>query len=607
MDTATQKQLQKPVPVARSARASTISPKTSTGSQTPSPRASIGSQTPSPTTSKVLVRPSLKSIQPAPLSRTKSLTSMHTIEVVKAFAQTIPNPETPTPETTVSDPGELLPGNRCLTPVTPFPKGRTVTPSIYGPRPPVTTLSRARTLAPKPTLSRSRTIPPTTTGPQGRLLAPTPTLLRPRAVTTTTTGIQGRLIAPKPTALRERSLTPSSSKRTSISSQTPVPSPSTSKTKVLKPKSPALVNPKTPSPTTSKSIIPGTKTPSPTTSKTTDNKTIQRTSPTPTKPVKEAEETNKFAEEASLLHEMLKNDDPQIKCKGLSTLASRLRKVEYSPTSTCNNLPLDVPNKMDLLNILMDLLTRKDLNTEVYEALMGWESIACIFVYIMSFNYYCPTLVIAAHQRLEKSPKITEINQIYSKGLTRVKTFLKRHDSLLAKRLLDILDSTKGDQKLLDASVKQDLLLNPSYKQALQCGILTWMDEILGDYVGLAEDEDPETIKEGESFLNVTGNGSCAEEWFDTSDNIKSYATFIIHALRTTNSQDDSYPLLCSIIGKLKLANPKVFDEAVGPENQALIERILMPSMVTDKKSLVRTDPFDDDLHMEKKQCQIHT
>ncbi|KAG2201355.1 hypothetical protein INT47_001443 [Mucor saturninus] len=406
------------------------------------------------------------------------------------------------------------------------------------------------------------------------------------------------------------------------------PSPTTSKRIVLRPKTPSpttpnLPKPKTPSPTTSKLLLK-CRTPSPILSRAAMKPTVaikaakvveEAKEAKTTKEAKEAKEAkaakaakemNKSAEEASVLLGMLKNDDPQVQSNGLRILASRLKIVEYSPTSAGTNLPANVPNKMDLLNILMDLLTRNDRDRAVYEALMGWESIAGIFMYIMAFNYYCPTLVIAAHQRLEKPAKITEINQIYGKGLKRVKMFLKRNDPLLAKRLLDMLESLKGDQKLLDASVKQDFLLNPSYKQALQCGLLAWMNEILGDYVGLAEDEDPETLKEGEGFLDVVNGGSCAEEWFDSSQNIQSYVAFVIGSLLNTSSLDESYPLLCSIAQKLKLANPRVFaNETVNSENQVRIETALMPPVITNKKPLARSAPFDDDLHVEKKQRQI--
>ncbi|KAI7896012.1 clasp N terminal-domain-containing protein [Mucor mucedo] len=480
LDSATQKQLQKTVPVLRSVRASTASPNTRTGSQTPSPTTSkvlLKTKTPSPTTSK----------------------------------ENIPRPKTPSPT-----------GSNLL----------------------------ANSKTPSPTTSKA-------------------------------------------------------------------PSPTTSKRIVLRPKTPSpttpnlLPKPKTPSPTTSKLLLKR-RTPSPILSRAAMKPTVAIKAAKEAKEAKEAKaaeatkEMNKSAEEASLLLGMLKNDDPQVQCNGLKILASRLKTVEYSPTSAGTNLPANVPNKMDLLNILMDLLTRNDRDRAVYEALMGWESIAGIFMYIMAFNYYCPTLVIAAHQRLEKPAKITEINQIYSKGLKRVKMFLKRNDPLLAKRLLDMLESLKGDQKLLDASVKQDFLLNPSYKQALQCGLLAWMNEILGDYVGLAEDEDPETLKEGEGFLDVVNGGSCAEEWFDSSQNIQSYVAFVIGSLLDTSSLEESYPLLCSMAQKLKLANPRVFaNETVNSENQVRIETALMPPVITDKKPLARSAPFDDDLHVEKKRRQI--
>lgn len=393
--------------------------------------------------------------------------------------------------------------------------------------------------------------------------------------------------------------------------------------------------PKTPTPTASivsqmkaKPITPITKQRSPRTSpvlskpikasiKPMTKPRLPRTSPLLSKPIKASIELTKkkplrtsppppsaeeiAAKEASELHAMLKTDNTQVRCQGIHLLSTRLKKMDYAPTSIYTSLPSDVPSKIDLLIILMDLITRKDLDTEVYEALMGWESIAGIFVYLMSLNYYCPTLIIASHQ------DHAGIQKIYSQGLIRVKMFLKRNDPLLPQRLLDILKSITGEQKLLDASVKKDLMVYPAYKQILQCGLLTWMNEILSDYVGLAEDEDTDILEQGTPWLHVN-EGSSAEEWFDTAKNIKSYAEFVIETLVTTTHSDDTFPLLCQLARKLKLANPRVFShETVGSPNEEQIEHVLLASGVPDQKMLARHAPFDDDLHVSKKQRQIST
>lgn len=298
---------------------------------------------------------------------------------------------------------------------------------------------------------------------------------------------------------------------------------------------------------------------------------------------------------ASLLH-MLKSSDTQMRCKGIHLLSDRLKNTDYTPTSLTTILPPDVPSKIDLLPILMDFLTRQDLDIEIYQTLMSWESLAGIFVYVLSVNYYCPTLIIAAQH---KSTKKFEITSIFSKGLLRVKMFLKRNDPLLAKRLLDILQSINGDQKLLDASVKQDLQLFPSYKQDLQCGLLNWMNEILCDYVGLAEDEDAEILMEGSQWLNVTGDGSCAEEWFDTTQNVQSYVSFVVDALLTTKPHDVTYPLLCGMARNLKIANQRVFEnETTGLESQkaAHVEKALMSPSIEQEDAFSITFDYSNDL-----------
>ncbi|KAI8090888.1 clasp N terminal-domain-containing protein [Gilbertella persicaria] len=281
---------------------------------------------------------------------------------------------------------------------------------------------------------------------------------------------------------------------------------------------------------------------------------------------------------ASLLH-MLKSNDLQMQCKGIRTLSERLRNTSYHPSPTSIILPPNVPSKIEVLPILMDWISRHDLDLRLYQLLMSWESLAGIFVYIMSFNYYCPTLIIADQECRHKAQKEADIMKVYSKGLTRIKMFLKRNDPELPQRLLDIAKSVTeansvNDIQLLDASVKRDLVLYPQYKESLLYGLFSWMDQLVCDYVGLPEDEDSEVLMEGSQWLNVSEKESSAGQWFEDKTNIHSFVQFVIKSLLQT----PSYDILSCMASHLKMANERVFEsemKLLSQQHRMVIEKAL--------------------------------
>ncbi|OBZ83418.1 Protein STU1 [Choanephora cucurbitarum] len=287
---------------------------------------------------------------------------------------------------------------------------------------------------------------------------------------------------------------------------------------------------------------------------------------------------------ASLLH-MLKSNDLQMQCKGICTLSERLKNTTYQPSPTSIMLPPDVPSKIEILPIFMDFLSREDLDIDLYQLLMSWESLAGIFVYIMSFNYYCPTLVIADQEckYRKQSGRRHQILSIYSKGLLRIKMFLKRNDPELPQRLLDITKSileanSPNDIQLLDASVKRDLNLYPDYKESLICGMFAWMDQILCDYVGLPEDEDSEILMEGSQWLATSDKESLAGQWFQDRSHIHSYVQFVVKSLLNLSPHSGSYDILSCMASHLKMANQRVFESELkflSPESIAVVEKAL--------------------------------
>ncbi|CEI89263.1 hypothetical protein RMCBS344292_03629 [Rhizopus microsporus] len=275
-------------------------------------------------------------------------------------------------------------------------------------------------------------------------------------------------------------------------------------------------------------------------------------------------------ESASILN-MLKSNDTNQRCNGIRKLSEKLHNTVYNPSGSIS-LPPDVPSKLNLLPILMDYISRKDLELEVYQTLMSWESLAGIFVYVMSLNYYAPTLIIADQQCKSSQSKRSDMTAVFSKGLARMKLFLKRNDPGLVMKLLNLLKSTENVQKSkqLDSSVKRDILLFPINKEHLQVGLLEWIDQLACDYLGLAQDEDMETLMEGSRWLNASLQTTTAERWFDVDENVKQLTDYVVHMTTadSTKHQELLQPALQKLIEHLKMINATVFDDVVQSANK---------------------------------------
>ncbi|GAA5807470.1 hypothetical protein MFLAVUS_000831 [Mucor flavus] len=313
--------------------------------------------------------------------------------------------------------------------------------------------------------------------------------------------------------------------------------------------------------------------------KTTSNKSLLSHRPAPSQ--------QKENLEAMSLLNMLKDNNSHTKSKGIRLLAERIKDIPYEPTST-TTLPDNVPPKIDILPLLMDLLSRNEFDSEIHQTLMCWECVTSIFTSVFSLRHYGPTLIIADQQQRhcsDSSDKRMKVWETYSKGLRRLKMFLKRNDTLLAERLLSILTSVKSmDQTLLDASIKHDLKLNPSHQETLEVGLLKWMNELLHDYIGLPEDEDKELLAEGSDWLDLSDE-AIAEQWFDTGTHMQSYVSFVVDMLFETDENDDKYSLICCMIRNLKIANQKAFERKLGALNEKQ-KIVVEAALIVDSRSL---------------------
>lgn len=260
---------------------------------------------------------------------------------------------------------------------------------------------------------------------------------------------------------------------------------------------------------------------------------------------------------------MLQSKDPKQIIKGIHTLCDKMKRVHYQPHQQ-QILPPDIPSKVTLSLAIMDFLSDHHLDHDIYKALMGWDCLASVLVNILKFNYYAPTLIIAKEE---------DASSIYGKGLMRLKLFLKRTDPDLARELVNLLISCRDrDYKLLDSSVRRDLMVYPSYKGSLLMGLLKWMDEIACDYVGLAEEEDPDMVMEGSRYLDA----ECVSgQWFDVDDNITVSLELVFGLLSDyeTSRQESAtyYDCMCVLLAHLKLANERMFERAIAAVEDSTI------------------------------------
>ncbi|KAG1175522.1 hypothetical protein G6F70_004671 [Rhizopus microsporus] len=313
-------------------------------------------------------------------------------------------------------------------------------------------------------------------------------------------------------------------------------------------------------------------------------------------------------ESASILN-MLKSNDTNQRCNGIRKLSEKLHNTVYNPSGSIS-LPPDVPSKLNLLPILMDYISRKDLELEVYQTLMSWESLAGIFVYVMSLNYYAPTLIIADQQCKSSQSKRSDMTAVFSKGLARMKLFLKRNDPGLVMKLLNLLKSTENVQKSkqLDSSVKRDILLFPINKEHLQVGLLEWIDQLACDYLGLAQDEDMETLMEGSRWLNASLQTTTAERWFDVDENVKQLTDYVVHMTTadSTKHQELLQPALQKLIEHLKMINATVFDDVVQSANKdpkvaenSLLQNVLRSIMEEQSTDSVALEDLPDEMMIQ--------
>lgn len=281
---------------------------------------------------------------------------------------------------------------------------------------------------------------------------------------------------------------------------------------------------------------------------------------------------------ASLLH-MLRSNDTTLNCEGLDILAKRLfTHLRLSPSSSSSLsyemvvLPSSVPRRADLIPILLDYLSpqRMQNDAKMCNHLMSWDCISGIFVHIFSLHQFLPSIVLAGqrHYRDYGKPRqqSKERHSICTLGLLRLKLYLKYHDKILMKYLLDILlmTTTFGGAGLRDPNAKCELETTQGTHEDLVYGLVSWMDELVCGYIGLNDDDSENDLVKGCTqpwVQSVYSSLGVATQWFADKDHLQSCLESVLRLLKSYSSTTSSavFTSLITLVGRLRLVNARVF------------------------------------------------
>ncbi|KAF7732330.1 suppressor of tub2 mutation [Apophysomyces ossiformis] len=274
----------------------------------------------------------------------------------------------------------------------------------------------------------------------------------------------------------------------------------------------------------------------------------------------------------------LQADDVTANCEAIQQLISQLKHSADSILES-STLSSDTLSKVDLLPILVGYLSRTDKDVCLYETLMSWDSLANVFVRLLCFNHYAPTLIINSQRCMEREKNMSaaenHIMHVYATGLKRLKIYLKKSDPLLVKKLLDVMSASNGEESSSSTAITRSILAVEGNRDRLIRGLLEWIDEITCEYVGLANDEeDASLLSEGAEWLKVLDDTEPAFQWFDDNQNLGYCLDTVLSLHHMVDEDSATHEAYNCLIGRLRLVNERVFDTVSG-KHGLVIEDLL--------------------------------
>ncbi|ORZ01778.1 clasp N terminal-domain-containing protein [Syncephalastrum racemosum] len=278
---------------------------------------------------------------------------------------------------------------------------------------------------------------------------------------------------------------------------------------------------------------------------------------------------------ASSLH-MLRSNDNAMKCRGIRNLSEKLRQYPHDPRD--DSLPSSIPSKADLAPIILGYLTDQENDRLLHETLMSWDSLAGLFLRALRFEHYAAPLLWRCHSG------DAEEQAIYQRGIQKLKLLLARSDPDLAERLLERLVKVNHEQH------------DPQKKDILCVGFLEWMDELVCDFVGLGSEPDPELLADigGAHWSAMVSGESVAALWFDDKNNAQRCLSELFPWLDRIDDTSPMYAALMTLVGRLRLANERVFESLSPSYPRAMAKLSRRPFELDDLDSSLGTIRLED-------------
>lgn len=248
------------------------------------------------------------------------------------------------------------------------------------------------------------------------------------------------------------------------------------------------------------------------------------------------------------------------KADAISKVILRLEETlrDWPCDFTCAEmLPPSIPPRIDLAPIFLEFLT-SGADTQLDEILTSWEFTAGVLPHIVGPMQYIPIYISRSNR---KATNVTEKTrkEMYRKGLCKLKLIHGSKDAQLPARLLELLTT------YTHSNIDEEFVL----------AILQWINEIICEHIGLAEEIDSDLHETGKPWLvNKDDEIQSASRWFELSENVN----FYLERLISLSNAIIPFPALVKhisvIFERLRLANEHVY-ESVSLAHSDILDKLL--------------------------------
>lgn len=274
---------------------------------------------------------------------------------------------------------------------------------------------------------------------------------------------------------------------------------------------------------------------------------------------------------------MLKHDDLTMRCDGLHMLAKKLTAYPYTIEPNLGAIQIEGSsgpvNGEALRDMVWDMFHED--NARLYEVLCGWECVVGLMLKLVPFEDYVTKLILdsAADPPSLKTDEGAAKAENAKIAFQRTKRFLQKNDSELAERLFIALVDVNAPKKTAN---KKDQTRSPANRRKLTSHYLEWMDELVLPMVGMEPDLPPSSKEEAaaarEWLEGEDDNVAC--HWFESDAHLRQYLHHLLPLVSTSSSGSMVHAPLVSLVGHLRLVNPRLFETVAATFSSSMVAKI---------------------------------